>query len=71
MAPPFGAFVEAEEEFDPAEVAVLGARGVVTEAEELADLVEELHGTSRLSLPRAARMPGRHNPFSDREFRGK
>jgi hypothetical protein len=71
MAPAVGAFVEAEEQFDPTEVAVFGAQGVVAQAEELADLFEEFHGTSRLRLPRAARKPGRHNPFSDREFRAK
>jgi hypothetical protein len=69
VAPAVGALVEAQEQFDPAEVAVFGARRVVAEAEEVADLVEELHGTSRLSLPRAPRRPGEHNPFSDREFR--
>jgi hypothetical protein len=67
MAPAFGAFVEAQElpgtRRVAAEVAVFGAQGVVLEAEELADLFKELQGTSRLSLPRASRMPGSRKPL--------
>jgi hypothetical protein len=42
--PPVGPAVEADELFDPKEVTAFGGEGVMLDAEDAADLFEELHG---------------------------
>jgi hypothetical protein len=45
MAEALGRFREADVPFDPGEVGFLGSRGVVMEAQRVADLIEEFHGS--------------------------